>query len=332
MLPHSFTPDRNFDSTISTAQAIVVKEDGTEVDRFDIIRESESTFSTFIDRPITDDGRYYIVYDTPGAMRFYDMAKNNNPAPFHLAPIKVGPYTVDSNSAEKFVCGTAVSLPFASTIYTDDLPAEWRVEVKNANHTFQAAGSDLSAVELLCINASDTIKVNPEIKFENKEVVISLKELNAEILKQTSPAGKYTLRIPTIYKFISGTTDNGETITFNNTTAITATYNLSVPSPAASLNAYVKHTAEELELGEGEEITLKLGTDNNAAHQIFFRWTPEESPVYYASRAAEDDEDGFIEHTGVITVAGPGTLEYYTRQSNTTSEVKSIRVVAKQPE
>lgn len=332
VLPHSFTTDKNFDSTTSLAQAIVIKEDGTEVDRFDITIESESTFSTFIDRPITDDGKYYIIYDAPGAMRFYDMAKDNNPAPIHLAPIKVGPYIIDSNSAEKFVCGTAVSQPLASTIYTDDLPSEWRVEVKNANHTFQAAGSDLNTLELLCINASDTIKVNPEIRFENKEVVISLKEVNDEILKQASPAKKYTLRIPTIYKFISGTTDNGETITFNNSTSISTTYNLSVPAPAGSLNAYVKHPADELELGEGEEISLKLGTENIASHQIFFRWTPEESTVYYNSRAAETDEDGFIEHTGDITIAGPGTLEYYTRLSNTTSEVKSIRVVAKEPD
>ena len=327
----SFTPDKNFDSTTPLAQAIVVKEDGTEVARFDITKESENTFSTFIDHPITDDGNYYIVYDFPGIMQVYVM-KDSGTYPYHLAPIKMGPYTVDSNSAEKFVPGTAVSQPFASTIYTDDLPSEWRVEIKNANSTFQAEGSELSAVELLCVNASDTIKVKPEIRFENKEVVISLKELNDEILKQASPAKNYTLRIPTIYKFISGTTDNGETITFPKSRAISTTYNLSVPAPAGSLNAYVKHPADELELGEGEEISLKLGTENIASHQIFFRWTPEESTVYYNSRATETDEDDFIEHTGDITIAGPGTLEYYTRLSNTTSEVKSIRVVAKEPD
>ena len=251
-LIYSFTPDKNFDSTTSLAQAIVIKEDGTEVDRFEITRESESTFSTFIDRPITDDGNYYIVYDFPGAMQVHDLIKRDGTYPFHMAPIKMGPYTVDSNSAEKFVFGTAVSQPFASTIYTDDLPSEWRVEVKNANSTFQAAGSDLSAVELRCTGASNTIRVKPEIRFENKEVVISLKELNEEILKQSSPAKNYTLTIPGIDKFISGTTDNGETITFYSSTAISTTYNLSVPAPAASLNAYVKHPDDELELGDGE--------------------------------------------------------------------------------
>ena len=326
-----FTTDKNFDSTTFPTQAIVIKEDGTEVDRFDITRESENTFSTFIDRPITDDGNYYIVYDFSGIMRVA-FVNDTGYYPYHMAAIKVGPYIVDSNSAEKFVCGRAVSQPLASTIYTDDLPSEWRVEVKNANHTFQAAGSDLSAVELRCTSASNTIRVKPEIRFENKEVVISLQELNEEILKQVSPAKNYTLTIPEIFRFISGTTDNGETISFEDYMAITTPYNLSVPAPAASLNAYVKHPADELELSEGEEISLKLGTENTASHQIFFRWTPEESTVFYNSRAAETDEDGFIEHTGDITIAGPGTLEYYTRLSNTTSEVKSIRVVAKEPD
>ncbi|MDE6377312.1 MAG: hypothetical protein K2K72_01045 [Duncaniella sp.] len=169
------------------------------------------------------------------------------------------------------------------------------------------------------------------MKFDGNEVVVSLDEINAEILKGLAFTPS-SLRVEGLQNVTSGYTANAETIFFTSTGYLSVSYKPTAATPVGSLNAYVKTTGDEIELPEGEEITLKLDTDAGTTHEIYFRWTPKESPVTFSSRAAEADSDDFIKHTDAITVAGPGTLEYYTRLSNTTSEVKSIRVVAKQPE
>ena len=330
---NSATAAVNYDGTTIPFEAVVVNEDGTEVDRFEAHVENYSTFTTVIDRPITTDGKYYIIYEYNGRVSVPNKTYSASYV-LNLSPVKVGPYTIDSSSEDiTYKRGMLSLVPFESQLYTDNLPDEWRIKVDNAVEVFQRDGSDLSEVSIQCLHSSDIIaEFTPELRFNGNEVVIPLDKINATILNRSTPAGTYSLKLPAVGNFLSGYTANAETIIFPTSSNATATYRIADPKPEANLNAYVKTTADEIELPEGEEITLKLNTDSGTTHEIFFRWTPEESPVTFSSRAADTSGNDFTKHTGVITVAGPGTLEYYTRLSNTNSEVKSITVVTKAPE
>ncbi|MDE6072228.1 MAG: hypothetical protein K2G53_06715, partial [Muribaculaceae bacterium] len=145
----------------------------------------------------------------------------------------------------------------------------------------------------------------------------------------TDPAkGNYTLAIATPETYLTATPISGDNIQWS---AISASYSLSTPAPAGELSVFVKSKENAIELSQGETIEVKLATDNAADHTVYYKWTPaEEATIARPTNApAGNAPAGFLEHTGTISVNGAGTLEYYTRHSNTISDVKSINFTVK---
>ena len=110
------------------------------------------------------------------------------------------------------------------------------------------------------------------------------------------------------------------------------------PKHPDALDLYVRSgDTDEYELAEGESVEVHLShSDRNSGVTIYTRWTAldEPAPASVAAKAVSDIPEGFSEHTGDITLDGAGTLEYFTRVSNTNSAIRKIdvKVAAKSQE
>ena len=102
-------------------------------------------------------------------------------------------------------------------------------------------------------------------------------------------------------------------------------FTVNAPTLPGSLDFYVRSDEPSYyEIGRDETLNVRLmHADQALGMKIYVRWTP----VLLSRAAVADDEDGFVEHQGDLTISSAGRLDYYTTRGDVTSEVKSIQFV-----
>lgn len=255
-----------------------------------------------------------VTISEAGTLEYYTQISNT------ISDVKSITFTVREPVA---VAADVKQVAFGSNLYTDALPTEWSFSIEN---TATLAKTATNPTVTCTLPDKSTVSATCPLSVNGRMVTVNLAELNK---KFTDPAkGNYTLAIATPETYLTATPISGDNIQWS---AISASYSLSTPAPTGELSVFVKSKENAIELSQGETIEVKLATDNAGDHAVYYKWTPaEEASVARPTNApAVSAPAGFLEHTGTISVNGAGTLEYYTRHSNTISDVKSINFTVK---
>ncbi|MDE6070917.1 MAG: hypothetical protein K2G53_00015, partial [Muribaculaceae bacterium] len=252
--------------------AKIYKEDGTLVDSYDLVYDSDPSFYFIMDKPITENGRYYIVYDVKGRCQGWDPKTQTQINGVFVNNIKTGPYIVDNERATRVLNAQLVdNSMWDSTIYTDALPDQCAFQVSNAEMLYLT--NDDVTLRCVCPNKT-TINFNADIVCNGNNIIVPLENLKQELNKSGSiPAGSYTIYIDTPKDIFSGLAPNRSLISFANRTNISKAFKLTAPAPASTLGAYIEKSGSTVQLEKGESVKVKLGTAAANDSKIFVKWT-----------------------------------------------------------
>ena len=180
-----------------------------------------------------------------------------------------------------------------------------------------------SSLTLLNKNTKESVKLDIIPTLEKATILL-------DVRGKLAVPGTYTVTFTPAGAF---TGINNDDFILNVPLKQTYTIDIRVTEPQhpENLDLYVKSTdANVYEISEGECVEVRLSHSNpNNGIKIYTRWTPAEAAApttCVSAKAVSDIPEGFSEHTGDITLNGEGTLEYFTRVSNTNSNIKKIEV------
>ena len=284
-------------------------------------------------KAITTPGTYYLIYPTDGCLEYYSTTTGAMAGRNHISHLKVGPYKVTESALSSTI--PAHLSPVANpTYYTDALPQAITVNVRNAANLESADGNDehSTSLSIQYTNTagqivSDFTSYPTTYTLDATNIIISFPE---DALKG---AGRYTMRwTNNTGNALNGYTATRQKLDLTRGSTFSTSLVVAEPNPAVEdVSLYCKSdNAEELEIGEGEILNVRLNHKSTAVN-IYYRWTPDNAPASTISGQAPMDEsgDGFTVNSGDITISTPGKLEYYTLHSQTSSEIKTINFVAK---
>lgn len=274
-------------------------------------------FTLNINGLYTDPGEYYLQYPTSGVINC--MYLNSNGTLFnqsrHISNIIAGPITVVAGDTDQGVLRMDWETP--NKFYSDAIPNSIIVKSLNATNLILNSQDAIAHVSIVdqTTNQTNEFDVNPVI--ENNTLSFPIPESAFE------NNGVYTFSA-NIDNLIKGINDQHFVLVLPKNYTLTRTFTVSDPTHPQNIDVYFKRTSEEnLEINENESIIIRLShKDQGSGLKIFVKWTPES-----ALSPQTNSADGFSEHTADITIDEPGQLEYYTRVSNTDSEIRTINVI-----
>ncbi|MDE7426666.1 MAG: hypothetical protein K2M79_02550 [Muribaculaceae bacterium] len=326
----SFTNDEFPSGQPRPMMAIVVKDDGTPVASYPVSTDGPGCFKFNLQEPITEPGKYYILYDVAGRLKGHDLVNHTSLGGTWITMLKNGPYVVSEPAARKTVLAQITGVPF-DILYTDNLPTLWRGQITNA--TVLYTKPDIHPI-MRCVKPDGSeVSAEIEITCDDNFFNFHLDAITALLTAGGEPeAGNYMLYLDNPDQYMEGYNSNtGAFVTLSNRAYQNRVMNLLPAAPDDELVVFKEHKGSEIELEDGEILNIRLGMHmDDATQQVFYRWIPLSATQRRV--AATDAPEGFVKHTGSIEVSEPGTLEYYTQKSNTISDVKTVNVVAKKAE
>ncbi|MDE5608347.1 MAG: hypothetical protein K2I64_05385 [Muribaculaceae bacterium] len=268
-------------------------------------------------------GDYYLQYPTHGviACMYLNSSGVLNNQSRHISNIMVGPITVSGGSPDTGVMRLDWQTP--STFYLDDVPDMISLRSLNATNILLNDADAKVHVTLTDNTTGETVEADVAPVITGNSVGFPV----SPSIFSHKGTYNFTSRID---QKIFGINDQCFVLNLPKEYSVSRTFTVVEPSHPDNLNVYLKSSsAQNIEIEEDEAITLRLAHESQAGGmKIFVRWTPETDTPYSVYSTASD-EDGFAEHTGDMTISGPGMLEYYTRISNSDSDIKTINVSLK---
>ena len=304
----------------------VVDEDGrvveycTNLKATNLYQDEDVSFSVSIDKPVTKPGKYWIVFPTSGNFR-YLMASGSSNNSHHFSNIKIGPYIVreKSEGSEPATAVPVVVWDSPEVFTSDHRPDSIYLRVTNAG-------------TLSCHNNGEaTNSYGTTVSHNDNPVVVTKMVSNgSDAVSIPLPAGwytgegDYTLSIADPSKIFEAYTPDGDMMDFSDIN-LELNFTVNAPTLPGSLDFYVRSDEPSYyAIGRDETLNVRLmHADQALGMKIYVRWTP----VLLSRAAVADDEDGFVEHQGDVTISSAGRLDYYTTRGDVMSEVKSIQFV-----
>ncbi len=282
-------------------------------------------FTLHIPEIIRTPGEYYLQYPIGGVIN-YQYANNGiiSTGGYHIANVLAGPFIISDEQMPDDKYATArMSWVTPASIYSDAVPEVFTLCAVNATNLFSIEGGRKCLVNIVnsATNSSRDFEVDPEVSDNN----LILRTDNSWM----SDPGKYVVKV-TINGAVHGINQHDFLLSIPENQSYTRTFTIIDPVQPENLDLYVKReSSEAYELKKDESVVIRLvHPDQARGLKIFTRWTPS-TFENHAHIVAEKENDGFSEHTGNIEISGPGVLEYYTRLSNTDSDIKAIHVSVK---
>ncbi len=279
----------------------------------------ENVLALTLNEKITAPGEYYMIAPTNG---YFDYS-NSGLGGHHISYQKFGPYNiVEEGDASEM---QSAVFAYGQTIYNDNLSAGIGLTVTNAAALSLNPGASNNVNVKITSNHNATgVTAEVPIAVRGNEVVFLIPE---ELIKTPD---NYFLNITSdLNTVLSGITSDHQLMDFTKKYAA-ATYSFTVLQPQShedEVGYYVKGEPMGYELAEDETALVRLQLPDSAdGCRIYYRWTPADTGTLTTNA---DAADGFAEHTGDIKISGPGTLDYYTRVSNTSSPIRSINFTVK---
>ncbi len=288
---------------------------------------SQSNFSLVINHCVSESGVYYLRFPLYGTINTNSDSDLNSLRNIHCNNILIGPIEITEGSLPTPIL-MATSRMMPSVIYSDDIPDNCDLRVDNCNSLYFDVEHPKFRIKIT--DGDNTAKIVAEYEVEP---ILSGNIISFPLKKEAvSAPGSYRFNYYVDEPIKGFSTFNSPLLREKTSSAYYLTLKVVDSEPTANVDMFVKTTnAEQVEMEDGEELTVRL-FHPSTNHRIFTKWIPEEegnTSAYSVAGAGEIPAD-FTEHTQDLTIICPGTLQYFTRLSNTNSETKTIHFVRKE--